>query len=196
MKVLIACEFSGIVREAFKKKGHDAWSCDILDTEVAGNHIKGNVLNILDNGWDMMIAHPPCTYLANSGVQHLHKNKNRWKKMYEAKIFFLKLLQSNIKKICLENPVPHRYCELPDYTQIIQPYFFGHNIMKKTCLWLKNLPILMAENIVDKGEKYIKKSGKSNGSKWCHFISPGKNRWKNRSRTFQGIANAMANQWG
>jgi hypothetical protein len=134
MKVLIACEFSGIVREAFRKKGHDAWSCDLLPTEIPGQHIQGDVLKILNDGWDLMIAHPPCTYLANSGVQHLHKDKNRWQKMEDARTFFMLLLKSEIKKICIENPVPHKYAELPVYTQIIQPYEHGHEISKRTCL--------------------------------------------------------------
>lgn len=195
MKVLIACEFSGIVREAFKANGHDAWSCDLLDTEINGNHIKGNVLEILNDGWDLMIAHPPCTYLANSGVQHLHKDKTRWHKMYSAVRFFKTLLYFNIDRICIENPVPHGYARLEKYTQIIQPWQHGHACMKRTCLWLKNLPKLKPSNIVDEGEKYIGKNGKSNGSKW-YQLPPSKDRWKHRSKTFQGIANAMADQWG
>lgn len=195
MKVLIACEFSGIVREAFRKKGHEAWSCDLLDTEISSNyHIKGNVLNYLNDGWDLMIAHPPCTYLANSGVQHLHKDESRWDKMYKAVEFFMFLLNADINKICVENPVPHSYANLPKYNQIIQPYYFGDNIQKRTCLWLKNLPKLISTKIVDKGENYITKNGKLNGSKW-YQLPPSKDRWKYRSRTFQGIADAIADQW-
>lgn len=197
MKILIACEFSGIVREAFKAKGHDTWSCDLyLDTEISGQHIKGDVFEILNDGWDMMIGFPPCTYIANSGVQHLHKEKGRWDKMHKARNFFLTLLNAPINKIAIENPVPHGYAKLPKYSQIIQPYEYGHFLQKRTCLWLKNLPLLSPEKIVDKGPCYINKNGKSNGSLWYQILTPGKDRWKIRSRTFPGIAKAMANQWG
>jgi len=204
MKVLIACEFSGTVREAFKKKGHDAWSCDLLPTDIPGQHIQGDVLDYLDNEWDMMIAHPPCTYLANSGVQHLWKNRKkengknyrRWWLMNKGKGFFLKLLYNPfIPKIAVENPVPHGYAELPKYNQIVQPYYFGEEAMKKTCLWLKNLEPLKPTKIVGKGEQYYTKEGKPNGSKW-YQLPPTKDRWKHRSKTFQSIANAMAEQWG
>ena len=190
MRVLIACEFSGIVREAFKVRGHDAWSCDLLDTEIPGQHIKGDVLEILNDGWDLMIAHPPCTFLANSGVQHLHKDKYRWRKMEEAASFFMAFYECNIPKIAIENPIPHHYANLPDYSQIIQPFYFGHTVQKKTCLWLVDLPNLKPTNIVDKGEQYIGKDGKPNGSKW-YQLPPSGERWKIRSRTFPGIAEAM-----
>jgi hypothetical protein len=185
-----------VVTKAFRERGHEAFSCDIDPTE--GNpkwHFQKDLMNVLDYGWDMAIFHPPCTYLANSGVQHLHKDKSRWVKMNEARDFFLKLYNSEIPRICIENPVPHRYARLPDYTQIIQPYYFGENAQKKTCLWLKNLPVLTPTNIVDKGEVYIGKNGKSNGSKW-YQLAPSKNRGKERARTFKGIAEAMASQWG
>lgn len=195
MKILIACEFSGIVRDAFIAKGHDVISCDLLPTEKQGPHYQGNVFDIINDGFDLMIAHPPCTYLANSGVQHLHKDKNRWNKMEDGKNFFLKLFNSNINKICIENPVPHHYCELPKYNQIIEPFMFGHEATKKTCLWLKNLPVLIATKIVYKGERYIGKNGKSNGAMWYQLPEKGE-RWKIRSRTFIGIAEAMAEQWG
>ena len=119
MRVLVACEFSGTVREAFTKRGHDAWSCDLLPTEIPGNHYQGDVFDIINDGWDLMIAHPPCTYLANSGVQHLHKQEGRWEKMFKAREFFIKLLNADINKICIENPIPHKYAKLPDYSQII-----------------------------------------------------------------------------
>jgi hypothetical protein len=196
VKVLIACEFSGTVRDAFRKLGHDAWSCDIIPTDADPTyHIQGDVLEILNDGWDMMIAHPPCTYLAKSGVQHLHKDPERWAKMEKAREFFLKMLNVPIPKICVENPIPHGYAKLPPYNQIIQPYYFGEAVQKKTCLWLKNLTLLQATNIVDKGENYIGKDGKSNGSKW-YQLPPSADRWKIRSKTFQGIADAMAQQWG
>ncbi|MCP5016926.1 MAG: hypothetical protein GY938_16910 [Ketobacter sp.] len=194
LRVLIACEFSGVVRDAFAAKGHDAWSCDVLPTEQPGQHIRGDVLEILDGGWDMMIAHPPCTYLANSGVQHLHKERGRWDKMITAKRFFYSILQAPIKHICIENPVPHSYANLPSYTQIIEPYEHGHEVTKKTCLWLKNLPLLSPTNIVDRGARYIGKDGKSNGAAW-YQLAPSADRWKIRSRTFEGIAQAMSNQW-
>lgn len=197
MKILIACEFSGVVRDAFRLRGHDAWSCDILPTEAAPTyHIQGDVLEILNDGWDMMIAHPPCTYLANSGVQHLHKDKTRWAKMEDARNFFFQLLNAPINKVCIENPVPHHYTNLPKYTQIVQPYYFGESAQKKTCLWLKNLPLLQKTNVVDIGERYIGKDGKPNGSKWYQYAISNKDRWRIRSRTFQSIANAMAEQWG
>jgi hypothetical protein len=196
MKVLVACEFSGIVREAFRKRGHDAWSCDLLPTEIPGKHIQGDVLEILGDGWDMMIAHPPCTYLANSGVQHLHKHIERWSQMESGRVFFMALMNAPIDKVCIENPVPHHYANLPKYTQIIQPFMFGQSVQKRTCLWLKNLPVLIPTNIVDKGEIYIGKDGKSNGSKWYQILTMSPDRWKERSRTFQGIADAMAEQWG
>lgn len=196
MKVLIACEFSGIVREAFRKRGHDAWSCDYLDTEIPGNHYQGPVeMGTLDLGWDLMIAHPPCTYLANSGVQHLHKDKSRWDKLKEAEKFFMILLNAPIPKIAIENPIPHGYAKIPKYHQIIHPWMFGEDAQKKTCLWLKKLPPLMGTIIAGKGERYIDKNGKKNGSKW-YQLAPSSDRWKHRSRTFQGIANAMAEQWG
>ncbi len=206
MKILIACEFSGIVREAFKAKGHDAWSCDLLPTEIEGQHIQGDVLKILDQDWDMMIAHPPCTYLANSGVQHIYidrKKENgicpkRWQNMIESTEFFKVLLNSPIDKIAIENPIQFKYAADQigmSYSQIIQPYFFGEEMQKKTCLWLKNLPLLVPTNIVGKGEVYLTKTGKSNGSKW-YQLPPSIDRWKYRSRTFKSIANAMAEQWG
>lgn len=195
LRVLVACEFSGIVRDAFAKRGHDAWSCDLLPTERLGNHIQDDVLNHLSDGWDLMIAHPPCTYLANSGVQHLHTDKARWGKMQAAVEFFKLLLNAPIPKIAIENPIPHGYANLPKYSQVIQPYFFGEEVQKRTCLWLKTLPPLMSTLRVPEGEKYIRKNGTSNSSRWYQFPPSGE-RWKVRSRTFQGIADAMAEQWG
>ena len=194
MKTLVACEFSGIVREAFKRKGHDAWSCDILDTEIPGQHIKDDVLKHLNDGWDMMIAHPPCTYLSNVGVKHLYTNPDRTWLMLDARHFFMKLYKSKINKIAIENPLPHRYAQLPHYDQIIEPRYFNEFGDKRTCLWLKNLPPLMSTCVYPKGERYIMKNGKSNGSKWYMLdtITNG----HERSRFWNGIANAMAKQWG
>ena len=193
MKILIACEFSGIVREAFRKKGHDAWSCDIIPSDDNSKyHIHANVLNYLDEGWDMMIAHPPCTYLCNSGVSWLHKDESRWHELYKASQFFKTLLEYNIPKICVENPIPHKYGQLPKYTQIIQPYYFGHPESKATCLWLKNLPKLKETyNVKQEMINLPKKL-----SQRIHNTPPSKDRWKERSRTYRGIAEAMADQWG
>lgn len=189
MKVLVACEFSGIVREAFRKRGHDAWSCDLLPTEILGNHIQDDVIiHIQGNseGWDLMIAHPPCTFLANSGVQWLHVSKTRWRDMLLACAFFNKLKNCAIPKIAIENPIPHKYARrhIGEYTQLIQPWQFGHGETKATCLWLKNLPPLKPTKIVEGRE----------GRVWKEAPNP--ERWKNRSRTYLGIAEAMAEQWG
>lgn len=196
MKVLIACEFSGIVRDAFKARGHDAWSCDLLPTKREGQHIQGDVLDILDDNWDLMIAHPPCTYLCNSGVRWLYFNRDgidcidieRWDKMEEAAGLFKWLLNQNrIKKIAIENPIPHKYAVEVigrKYDQIIQPWQFGHGETKATCLWLKGLRKLGMTRLVAGREARI------------HKMSPGENRGKLRSVSFQGIADAMAEQWG
>jgi hypothetical protein len=186
MRVLVACEFSGVVREAFHKKGHDAWSCDLLDTEIPGNHYKGDVKDLLNNYWDLMIFHAPCTRLCNSGVRWL-RERNLWSDMREAAEFFKLLLNANIPLIAGENPIPHKYAvEIigRNYDQLIQPYQFGHGEQKATCLWLKGLPKLIPTNIVSGREQRI------------HLMSPGQNRGMERSRTFQGIADAMAEQWG
>jgi hypothetical protein len=192
MRVLVACEYSGTVRDAFIALGHEAMSCDLLPTDVKGPHYQGDIFDVLDDGWDLMIAHPPCTYLSNAGARHLYPkkflNQQRYEQGLEAKQFFMKLLTCNIKKICVENPVPSSIFGLPKYHQVIQPYEFGHPYQKKTCLWLKNLPPLMATMYVQKQE-----STKVVGN-W--FNAGGKDRQKNRAKTFDGIASAMANQWG
>lgn len=193
MRVLVACECSGRVREAFRRRGHDAWSCDILPAEDESPfHIQGDVLLHLDKGWDMMIAHPPCTYLSNAGARHLYPNRvlneARLKQGLEAKEFFFKLYESSIDKVCIENPVPSTVFGLPKYTQVIQPYYFGDMVQKKTCLWLKDLsPIDYSFD----GE--VPQSTRVAGN-W--FNIGGRQRQKERARTFQGIANAMADQWG
>ena len=191
MKVLIACEFSGVVREAFKAQGHDAWSCDLLPTEIPGNHFQEDILDHLDDCWDLMIAHPPCTYLSNAGARFLYPkgklNRSRLDFGIKAKELFMKLYNAPIRMICIENPIPSKIFGLPDYTQIIQPYYFGDPLQKKTCLWLKKLPLLEYVNPEEKPQ-----STKIAGN-W--FNKGGKERQKNRARTFQGIANAMADQW-
>jgi hypothetical protein len=190
IKILIACEFSGRVREAFRKRGFNAWSCDLLPAEdKSPYHIQGNVLEVLQDGWTLMIAHPPCTYLCNSGVRWLHERKERWKKLKESAEFFKTLLNAPIPYIAIENPIPHKYAlQLigRKYDQIIQPYQFGEPYSKATCLWLKNLPKLKPTKIIPKKQV-------------VHAIykePPSPNRWKNRSRTYRGIAEAMAEQWG
>ena len=194
MKVLIACEYSGIVRDAFTVKGHDAWSCDLLPTESKGNHIQDDVLKHLDKGWDLMIAHPPCTYLSNAGARFLYPkgklNKDRYKLGLKAKEFFMALYNAPINKICVENPISSKIFELPKHTQTIQPYEYGHLFSKNTRLWLKNLPKLKPTSIKN---KCIVQSTKIAGN-W--FNKGGKDRQKNRSKFFTGIAKAMADQWG
>ena len=204
MNILIACEESGTVRDAFIKKGHNAISCDILDTSNPGPHINGNVLPLLKYEWDMIISHPPCTFLSNSGVCHLNKNANtyikgvgkrnleRWLKMEQAVKFFNMFLNANCEKICIENPIPHKYGLGKTYTQIIQPWMFGHMERKATCLWLKGLPELLPTNDVKEEMLKLPKSKQQR----LHYLSPGPSRAKLRSKTFQGIANAMADQWG
>ena len=203
MKVLIACEYSGIVREEFKKLGHDAWSCDILDTEIPGNHFKGDVLEHLNKDWDLIIAHPPCTYLSNAGACRLYPEKGkldmkRYEKGLVAKDFFMKFYNHSCTKIAIENPVQSKIFELPKHDQEIQPYEFGHPYTKKTRLWLKGLPKLKPTNIIDKSE--VKTFIESGTSRYKN-TNKNKNRYvargsKDRSKFWSGIAQAMAQQWG
>jgi hypothetical protein len=186
MRVLVACEFSGTVRDAFARRGHDAWSCDILPTEKPGNHIQDDVLKHLGDGWDLMIAHPPCTRLCNSGVVWLAE-RNLWGAMREGAEFFKALLNASIPMIAIENPIPHKYAlEIigRKYDQIIQPWWFDCGETKATCLWLKGLPPLMASVVSTGRDQRI------------HKMGPSPQRAHERSRTFQGIADAMADQWG
>jgi len=183
MKVLIACEFSGIVRDAFIKKGHDAWSCDLLPTEKPGNHIQDDVLKHLHKGWDMMIAHPPCTYLATSGNRCFKDNPERYYQMEIAVEFVKTLANAPIPKIAIENPVGRLSSRWRKPDQYVQPWQFGCGETKKTGLWLKGLQKLVPTNLVD---------GRV-GRVW--YTRPGVDRWKDRSRTYEGIANAMAAQW-
>lgn len=191
MKVLIACEYSGAVRDAFIKKGHDALSCDLLPTDADGPHYQGDVFDIIDNGWDLMIAHPPCTHLAVSGARWF---KDKIEEQKEALEFVQKLMDAAIEKIAIENPVSIISSRIRKPDQIIQPWQFGHEATKTTCLWLKNLPLLTPTSIVDRGERHITKSGKSLPA-WYN-LPPSSTRWKERSKTFSGIATAMADQWG
>lgn len=194
MRVLIACEFSGIVRDAFDARGHLAVSCDLLPSEKSGIHYQGDVRDILDWGWDLMIAHPPCTYLAASGARWF---KDRMPQQKEALDFIRLLLNAPISKIALENPVGIISTKIQKPNQIIQPWMFGHEASKRTCLWLKGLPLLVPVKVVGVGEMTIHKSGKKT-PKWYAdtYHLPTKERRMERSRTFQGIADAMAEQWG
>lgn len=181
MKVLVACEYSATVREAFAAKGHEAVSCDLLPTEIPGPHYEGNVLDILYDNWDLMIAHPPCTHLAVSGARWF---KDKQTEQKEALYFVRYLLNAPIKKIALENPISIISSRIRKPDQIIQPWMFGHGETKATCLWLKGLPLLQPTDIVDGREARV------------HKMPPSPDRWKERSRTFKGIAQAMADQWG
>lgn len=185
---MVACEFSGIVREAFAKRGHDAWSCDLLPTEIKGRHFTGDIVDFMEydggDNWkqfDLMIAHPPCTYLAVSGARWF---SSRLDKQREALEFVRYLMDLPIKRICIENPISVISSAIRKPDQIIQPWQFGHGETKATCLWLKNLPLLIPTNIVDGRKARV------------HMEPPSQNRWKIRSRTYQGIADAMAEQWG
>lgn len=181
MKILVACEFSGVVRDSFLDVGHDAWSCDLLPTESPGPHLQCDVLDVLGHGWDMMIAHPPCTHLAVSGARWFSSKLNE---QAEALEFVRTLLMAQIPRIALENPVSIISSRIRKPDQIIQPWQFGHGETKATCLWLKNLPELVPTNIVNGRDARV------------HKMAPGPNRWRDRSRTYHGIAAAMADQWG
>ena len=204
MRVLIACEYSGAVRDAFIKQGHDAMSCDILPTDVAGPHYTGDVFDVINDGWDLMIAHPPCTYLAVSGNRWLYnkdgsKNEERWKNREAGLDFVRALMDAPIKHIAVENPVSVISSEIRKPDQIIQPWQFGDEAQKTTCLWLKNLPKLKHTKIVGKGEFVTFKSGKKHPAWYAEAFAKAKTkaeRQKLRSKTFQGIADAMAEQWG
>ena len=181
MKVLIACEFSGIVRDAFAARGHDAWSCDLLPTERLGNHIVGDVRDVLADGWDLMIAHPPCTHLAVSGARWF---KDKRAEQAEALQFVRDLMNAPIPRWCIENPVSIISSRIRKPNQIIQPWQFGHGETKATCLWLNGLLPLRPTDIVDGREARV------------HRMPPSPDRWKERSKTFVGVADAMASQWG
>jgi len=206
MRVLIACEESQTVCKEFRALGHQAYSADILPCSGGYPewHIQGDVTKILKDGWDLMIAHPPCTYLAVSGNRWLYnkdgsKNEERWKNRSEALDFVRTLLESPIQRIALENPVSVISSQIRKPEQIIQPYMFGDQATKTTCLWLKNLPPLYPTNLVDKGERVVYKSGKSHPKWYAEALSKAKTseeRRTLRSKTFIGIAKAMANQWG
>lgn len=196
MKILVACEFSGVVRRAFRDRGHDAWSCDLLPAEDGSKfHIVGDARNVLSDGWDLMVAHPPCTRLCNSGVRWLNvpppgKSIDQiWQELQQGCDLFSAFLNAPINRICVENPVMHRYAKARiinyvPFRQSIQPWQFGQGEVKRTCFWLKNLPVLRPTKIMDERTPRV------------HLVPPGPARWKERSRFFPGVAAAMADQWG
>jgi len=196
MRVLVACEYSGTVRDAFKAKGHYAMSCDILPTDVPGEHYQGDVFDILNDGWDLMVAHPPCTYLTNSGVSWLHKDPSRWEKLDEGAAFFKALLEAPIERVAVENPIMHKYAKERiggvKQSQVVQPWMFGHMEQKATCLWLKGLPLLTETNNVKQAMLELP----DNQRQRLHYLPPSADRWKIRSKTYEGLAHAMAEQWG
>jgi len=186
VRVLVACEFSGIVRDAFLEAGHDAVSCDLLPSESAGPHHQGDVREILDEEWDLMVAHPPCTYLANSGVRWLYEKEDRWQDLIEGAVFFRDLLRAPIPRVAVENPVMHKWARKivgrgPDFTS--QPWQFGHGETKRICWWTRNLPELEPTQVVEEREARV------------HREPPSEDRWKERSRFYPGMAQAMAEQW-
>jgi hypothetical protein len=197
MKVLVACEFSGIVRDAFIAKGHDAISCDLLPTERPGPHYQGDVFDIINSGFDLMIAHPPCTYLCNAGLHYSKKNPERMKKTEEAAEFFMRLYNANIRMVCIENPVGYMSTIFRKPDVIINPFNFGVAERKQTCLWLRGLPVLEKDtNLrVEPIKTIIRKTGGKSGQPYNYYWRQGKTS-HDRSRTFQCIANAMADQWG
>lgn len=183
MKVLIACEYSGAVRDAFIRGGHDAMSCDLMPTEAPGPHYQGDVRDVLDYPWDLMIAHPPCTHLSVSGARHFEAKRMDGRQQ-SAVSFFMALARAQIPMIAIENPVCIMSSMWRKPDQVIQPWQFGHGETKATCLWLKGLPLLRPTDVVEGRESRI------------HRMPPSAERWKERSRTFSGIAEAMATQWG
>jgi len=200
LRVLIACEYSGTVRDAFLKLGHDAISCDLLPTDVPGPHYQGDVFDIIGQGWDLMIAHPPCTYLSTAGAGWFNEERYGDKARERKRLrvlgleFLRKLYDAPIGKVAVENPVGFVSTMWRKPDQIIQPWHYGDEATKATCLWLKGLPKLTPTKIVGRGEFKTSKSGKR-GAAWNWWLPPGPDRWKIRSKTFQGIADAMATQW-
>ena len=222
MRVLVACEYSGRVRDAFAAKGHDAWSCDLLPTETPGQHIQGDVLSVLGDGWDLMIAHPPCTHLAVSGARWFAEKRAAGLQQ-EGIAFFMAMVNAPIERIAVENPVCIMSTHYRKPDQVIQPWMFGHGETKATCLWLKGLPKLEPTDVVvpewavcKDGTVHMSKKGKRDNpthfltgrstrvlsgeqaEQWfrIHRMPPGPDRWKERSRTYPGVAAAMAEQWG
>lgn len=192
MKILVACEYSGVVRDAFTALGHEATSCDLLPTETEGKHYQGDVRDILLDGWDLMIAHPPCTYLASSGLHWNKKRPERALLTEEALDFIHILLDAPIPRIALENPIGCISSRIRKPDQIIQPWQFGEDASKATCLWLKGLPLLVPTNVLEGGKEARRANQTASGQ---NKLGPSPDRWKERSKTYQGIADAMAAQW-
>lgn len=196
MRILVACEYSGAVRDAFIGAGHDAMSCDLLPTEAPGPHYQGDVRDILRDGWDMMVAHPPCTYLSVSGM-HWTARGLRDPKLTEDALDFVRLLMdAPIDMIAVENPISVISSRIRPPDQIVQPYMFGHDASKKTCLWLKNLPLLRPTQMVEPRMVNEKARWGNQTDSGQNRLGPKPDRWKERSKTYQGIADAMASQWG
>ena len=201
MRVLVACEYSGAVRDEFLKLGHDAYSCDILPCESKhttgkNRHYQRDVLEVINEGWDLMIAHPPCTHLAVSGARWFTEGRKPWSLQEEALEFVQKLMDAPIERICIENPVSVISSKIRKPEQIIQPFHFGHTTMKTTCLWLKNLPKLKHTNVVEPEMVKMKNGKMMNKFHYDTFKLPKAERSHVRSKTFEGIAVAMADQWG
>jgi hypothetical protein len=195
VRVLVGCEYSGTVRDAFLALGHDAMSCDLLPTDVPGPHHQGDVRDVIGDGWDLAVFHPECTYLCNSGVRWLSTDITRWPKMIDGAVFFRDLLNADIPRVAVENPIMHGHAAKivgQRQTQIVQPWMFGHPENKATGLWLKGLPPLVATDDMRAAMVGLPKSQTDR----IHYASPGPDRWKLRSTTFAGIARAMAEQWG
>ena len=188
MRVLVGCEFSGTVRSAFRKLGHDAWSCDLLPADDGGPHIQGDVRDVLGDGWDLAIFHPPCTHLAVSGARHFHRKQREQREALE---FVQRLMDAPIPRIALENPVSVISSRIRRPDQIIQPYQFGHPESKKTCLWLSGLPLLQPTDVLKDRGRWENQTPSGQNK-----LGPSPDRWKTRSKTYPGIANAMAQQWG
>lgn len=193
MRVLVACEYSGRVRDAFRARGHDAWSCDLLPTDAPGPHIQGDVLAVLRDGWDLMVAHPPCTYLCSSGLHWNGRVPGRAALTEEALEFVRALLGAPIPRIALENPVGRISTAIRKPDQTIQPWQYGHPESKATCLWLKGLPLLRPTRVLEKPASGRWENQTPSGQ---NKLGPSADRWKIRSATYRGIADAMAEQWG
>ena len=193
LRVLVACEYSGAVRDAFIAAGHDAMSCDLLPTDVPGPHYQGDVRDVLYDGWDLMIAHPPCTYLCSSGLHWNKRRPERQSQTEEALSFVRLLLDAPIQRIALENPIGCISTRIRKYDQMIHPWQFGHDASKATCLWLKELPPLKETNVLGGGRKARRANQTASGQ---NRLPPSPDRWKIRSATYPGIAAAMADQWG
>ena len=192
LKVLVACEYSGRVRDAFIARGHDAMSCDLLPTDATGPHYQGDVFDVINDGWDLMIAHPPCTYLSVSGMHWTTRGLRDPQLTEDALAFVQRLMDAPIERIAVENPISIISSRIRKPNQIIQPWWFGHDASKKTCLWLKNLPLLTPTDMLLGDAKTRRGNQTASGQ---NKLPPSKDRWKIRSETYQGIADAMATQW-